>query len=76
MEIPDPLDMFLAMRFLMILIFVRTCLKMLLLTGHLDSTLFLLDRGANIKLIDVNGYNALELAILANKKEVAMGIIK
>ena len=49
---------------------------MLLLTGHLDSTLFLLDRGANIKLIDVNGYNALELAILANKKEVAMGIIK
>ena len=45
-------------------------------TGHVDATLFLLNNDANIGLVDVNDMNALELAVLGNKRDVAEAIIK
>ena len=46
------------------------------ITGHVDATLFLLNNDANIGLVDVNDMNALELAVLGNKRDVAEAIIK
>ena len=38
--------------------------------------MYLLDNEADIRLVDVNNMNALELAILGNKQDVAEAIIK
>ena len=44
--------------------------------GHEDTVHFLLDHGANIRLKDADGNNALELAITHSKIDVAECIVK
>ena len=44
--------------------------------GHVDTVEFLMDHDANIRLTDVDGNNALELATMHTKKEVAEAIIE
>ena len=48
----------------------------MLISGHVDAVLYLLDNEADVRLVDVNDMNALELATLGNKQDVAEAIIK